>query len=534
MSLSYSVDTNLKDDLFQCPVCERQFSQSIIETHVNKCIFLNTQTENKLKRAGSYGDDNETVESAAHKRIKADVASVSTTSKEFPVSEKTPNKSKVDREMIPITESLTYDKNIPLAEFMRPSLLEDLVGHTDIFGPGCMIHSMLVKKKIPNMILWGPPGCGKTSLANVIANLCKELKTLRFVKLSATMCGVNEVKEVVKAAKNECQFKRHTVLFMDEIHRFNKLQQDTFLPHVESGIITLVGATTENPSFSLNNALLSRCRVIVLDKLSVENVVQILEKTIVKNNLAVIVDKLKERKSQFGEIKCLIERSSLQWLAEMCDGDARIALGALELTLNSQKPYDKSVPCVTLDEIKDGIKRTHILYDKKGDEHYNIISAIQKSIRASDDNAALYWTTRALHGGEDPLYIARRLIRTACEDIGLGDPNALVEAVSCLHGCQHIGMPECDVLLAQCAVRLARAPKSTEVYHAMKRVQQTLRDTKGSLPPIPMHLRNAPTKLMKELGYAKGYNKNHKNISGLTYVPEGMEGVNFFTDSNGC
>ncbi|CAG4944166.1 unnamed protein product [Colias eurytheme] len=216
----------------------------------------------------------------------------------------------------------------------------------------------------------------------------------------------------------------------------------------------------------------------------------------------------------------------------MSDGDARIALGALELALASHEKGSASTPVITLQNLKDGIKRTHILYDRKGEEHYNIISAIQKSIRASDDNAALYWTTRALHGGEDPLFIARRLIRTACEDIGLGNPNAIVEAVACLEGCKHIGMPECDVLLAQCAVRLARAPKSTEVYHAMKRVQHSLKETKGPLPPVPLVLRNAPTKLMKDLGYAEGYNTRHRDSSGFVYMPEGLENVNFFNEDN--
>ncbi|XP_038210793.1 ATPase WRNIP1-like isoform X2 [Zerene cesonia] len=422
------------------------------------------------------------------------------------------------------------NKDIPLAEFMRPSLLEDIIGHRESFGPGSMLHSILSKKKIPNMILWGPPGCGKTSIANVIANVCKEQSNLRFLKLSATMSGINDVKEVVKVAKNEAQFKRHTVLFMDEIHRFNKLQQDSFLPHVENGTITLIGATTENPSFSLNNALLSRCRVIVLDKLTVDDVTKILERAVEKNNL-VMVDDGEKITLENNTTKCLIERASLKWLAEMSDGDARIALGALELAIAShEKSAASTTPVITLQNLKDGIKRTHMLYDRKGEEHYNVISAIQKSIRASDDNAALYWTTRALHGGEDPLYIARRLIRTACEDIGLGNPNAIVEAVACLEGCKHIGMPECDVLLAQCAVRLARAPKSTEVYHAMKRVQRSLRETKGPLPPVPLVLRNAPTKLMKDLGYAEGYNTRNRDSSGFGYMPEGLENVNFFNE----
>ncbi|XP_030031502.1 ATPase WRNIP1 isoform X2 [Manduca sexta] len=423
----------------------------------------------------------------------------------------------------------------PLAETLRPVSLDDMVGQEQAFGQGSMIRSLLKQRKIPNMILWGPPGCGKTSLANIISNICKEqINTMRFVKLSATMSGINDVKEVVKVAKNEAQFKRQTILFMDEIHRFNKLQQDTFLPHVENGTITLIGATTENPSFSLNNALLSRCRVVVMEKLSVEDIMKILIKAIHRSKDTVIASSKKDIVNINVDScpRCIIEEPSLRWLAEVCDGDARVALGALELALasrNADRDVAVSGPAtLTLEDIKNGIKRSHVLYDRKGEEHYNIISALQKSIRASDDNAALYWTVRALHGGEDPLYIARRLVRAACEDIGLADQGALVEAVACYQGCQNIGMPECDVLLAQCAVRLARASKSREVYQAMKKCQQSLAETKGPLPPVPLHLRNAPTKLMKQLNYGKGYNLMHKNESGLTYMPEGMEDVTFF------
>ncbi|CAH2067141.1 unnamed protein product, partial [Iphiclides podalirius] len=425
-----------------------------------------------------------------------------------------------------------FREGIPLAEQMRPHKLDDIVGQPDAFGTNSLLHFMLEQKKIPNMILWGPPGCGKTSVANVISHICKESNNLRFVKLSATMAGVNDIKEVVKVAKNEVQYKRQTVLFMDEIHRFNKLQQDSFLAHVEDGTIILIGATTENPSFSLNNALLSRCRVVVMSKLTVKDIVEILKRTLVRNKLATIVNTLEDIDTIDGnrapQNVAIIENSSLQWLAEVCDGDARIALGCLELALTAAKA--QSVPVVTLSDLQNGIKRSHVLYDRSGEEHYNIISAIHKSIRASDDNAALYWTTRALHSGEDPLYIARRLVRIACEDVGLGEQNAVVEAVACLHGCQHIGMPECDILLVQCAVSLARAPKSREVYDAMKKCQAFLKEAKGPLPSVPLHLRNAPTKLMKDMGYAKGYNLLHKDESGLDYMPDGMKNINFFNN----
>ncbi|XP_047987017.1 ATPase WRNIP1-like isoform X2 [Leguminivora glycinivorella] len=512
------------DGSVACPVCNREFRKDQIEDHVNKCLFLNTQPEKSVtKRTGSFFNS----VSPKEKRIKTENSLNNNAQKYKESSNSTLNSNGKEE---------NADKSVPLAEQMRPLSLDDIVGHKAAFGAGTMLRSMLEQNKIPNMILWGPPGCGKTSMANVIAQICKKQKNMRFVKMSATMSGINDVKEVVKIAKNEAQFKRQTVLFMDEIHRFNKLQQDSFLPHVENGTIILIGATTENPSFSLNNALLSRCKVVVMEKLTVEDVMLILERAVAKNKEAVLVDT--ENKFECptdGDIpRCLVERASLRWLAEVSDGDARVALGALELALTARagavRLHETGPALLTLDDIKDGIKRSHMLYDHHGEEHYNTISAIHKSIRAGDDNAALYWTTRALHGGEDPLYIARRLVRAACEDIGLADHTAIVEAVSCLQGCQHVGMPEADVLLAQCAVRLARAPKSREVYVAMQRCQRSLKEAKGPLPPIPLHLRNPTTKLMKDIGYGKGYNLRHKDESGLTYMPEGMEDVDFFRD----
>ncbi|KAJ0181997.1 hypothetical protein K1T71_002719 [Dendrolimus kikuchii] len=511
-------------DQVLCPVCNRGFEKLLIEEHVNKCLFLNVNTNAPNSKRSNC---TESKFSPQEKRVKFD--------NEFPGSSRTKEKQQVEKSM---KENTGKEPKTPLAESMRPLDLADIVGQIQAFGPGSMLRPMLEQNKVPNMILWGPPGCGKTSVANVIANICKKYNNMRFVKLSATMSGISDVKDVVKIAHNEAQFKRKTILFMDEIHRFNKLQQDTFLPHVENGTITLIGATTENPSFSLNNALLSRCRVVVLEKLSVHNIIEILKRALKKNKQAAIIkDKNWNSDCKTELLKYLIEEESLKWLAEVCDGDARVALNALELALAARDPGDAlhstGPATLTLEDIQNGIKRSHMVYDKSGEEHYNIISALQKSIRASDDNAALYWTVRALHGGEDPLYIARRLIRTACEDIGLADRNALVEAVACLQGCQHIGMPECDVLLSQCAVRLARAPKSRELHDAMKRCQRSLTAARGPLPSVPLHLRNAPTKLMKQLGYGKGYNISHRDDSGLTYLPEGLEDHNFFKDDNG-
>lgn len=347
------------------------------------------------------------------------------------------------------------------------------------------------------------------------------------------MSGVNDVKEAVKVAKNELRFKRKTILFLDEIHRFNKLQQDIFLPHVEAGTITLIGATTENPSFSLNSALLSRCRVIILEKIPPEDMLQILARA-VKEEQGEVRDFSKPTQDDpIGDVfpRFAIDLESLKWLSEICDGDARIGLNSLQLAVQTV-PVDEdksSLKTITLQDIQEGIKKSHILYDRKGDQHYDMISALHKSIRASDDSASLYWCTRMIVGGEDPRYICRRLVRAASEDIGLADPNAVQVALSALQAVQLVGMPESDCIITQCAVYLARAPKSRETYEATNTCRKDIENCKGLLPPVPLHLRNAPTKLMKEMGCAKGYNMGHKDVSGLTYMPEGMEDTDYFT-----
>ncbi|XP_075212732.1 ATPase WRNIP1-like isoform X2 [Lycorma delicatula] len=423
--------SEINDTLTVCPVCFKRFQFPEIEAHVNKCLFFSSNSKRSCESNASSSVE------TRPKKLKNDLM-------------QPPNKD--------ANKSVIMDNSVPLAEQMRPSSLDGYIGQDHVLGQNKILRSLLEKQEVPSMILWGPPGCGKTTLAHIISKnvQSKDSGQTRFIKLSATMTGVNEVKEVIKVAKNELNlFKRKTILFMDEIHRFNKLQQDTFLSHVESGCITLIGATTENPSFSLNSALLSRCRVIVLEKLKTDDLVCILKKAALKMNLLI---KKKNEENQMDNSTLVhsnvIDEDSIQWLAEMCDGDARIALNSLQLAFQSQKNDDHTF--ITLEDIKDGIKRSHLLYDRKGDEHYNIISAVHKSIRASDDNAALYWLTRMLEGGEDPLYIARRLVRAASEDIGLADPMAMTIAVSAMQGCQLIGKPECDVLLAQTAVYLAR------------------------------------------------------------------------------
>ncbi|KAK7598335.1 hypothetical protein V9T40_006570 [Parthenolecanium corni] len=530
------IELNMED--VDCPVCSRPINAKDIERHVNSCLFLNSSNDEipSRKRKENIVSPRPTkVSKSGGSSVPQNAVAqqeVSVSSRESKSSEllsTLPASNSMSKEVV----KREYSFEIPLAEALRPSILTDFVGQEQAVGSGSVLRKLLDKADIPSLILWGPPGCGKTTLANVIKEILnqhgKKFGTpVRFVKLHATMAGVGDVKEVINIAKNEFRmFNKKTILFMDEIHRFNKLQQDTFLPHVENGTITLIGATTENPSFSLNNALLSRCRVILLDKLSSENIKKILYRAV--EFLGGQVTSSNSKNEIEESAKWMIDHESIDWLAEISDGDARIALNSLQMAVQS-KSDSESCDLITLDDIKDGIKKSHILYDKKGEEHYNLISAVHKSIRASDDNAALYWVNRMLLGGEDPLFIARRLVRAAGEDIGLADPNALVLAVSTMHGCQQIGMPECDVLLSELAVYLARCPKSTEVYKAMNRVKAHIAEQKGPMPAVPLHLRNAPTKLMKNLGYGKGYNVLDKGSSGLEYMPEGLEHMNFFKE----
>ena len=538
----------INDEVSACPVCFNVFPVKEIEYHVNKCLFLSSKENDSSpstsgKRARQSDDDSRPKKTKYEGNVKIpnnnDNSSLSAGQ-----DRSEPSKCVMGNEKLPSNKVASIASGVPLAEQLRPECLDDYVGQEHVLGTDKILRLLLDKHDIPSMILWGPPGCGKTTLAHVIASQCKHQGlALRFAKLSATMSGINDVKEVVKVASNDLRnFKRRTILFMDEIHRFNKLQQDTFLPHVENGTIILIGATTENPSFSLNSALLSRCRVIVLEKLQSEDLVIILKRALKALGCSLALADDESTHSSDDELdgdtseekkttkRWSIDRKSVQWLADMCDGDARNALNSLQMALQAKtQEHATSEAChISLEDIQDGIKRSHLLYDKKGDEHYNIISAVHKSIRASDDNATLYWLTRMLEGGEDPVFIGRRLVRAAAEDIGLADPSALPMAVAAMQGCQLLGMPECDVLLAQCAVYLARAPKSTEVYRALLAAKSTVSQQKGPQPGVPLPLRNATSKLARELGWGKTYNVRHKDHSGLTYMPAGLEDVNFF------
>ncbi|XKL64535.1 hypothetical protein PGB90_004621 [Kerria lacca] len=527
-----------------CPVCNKMIHINEIEHHVNNCLFLNSSYDNDLnkkrkdntisprqKKSIKWSNASNNKNKASEVENKNNLSSVSIQSNPYSLSRHSNLNQKTTET---IEEKKEYSFDIPLAEALRPSSLNDFVGQEKIIGDNTVLRKLLDNADVPSLILWGPPGCGKTTLANVIKDMLlqhskqRDNKSVRFVKLYATMAGVGDVKDVINVAKNELRmFQKRTVLFMDEIHRFNKAQQDTFLPHIENGTITLIGATTENPSFSLNNALLSRCRVIVLEKLHAENITKILHRAVDYVGGYVIINE--DDTCNKMNAKWRIDLATIQWLAEISDGDARIALNSLQMSIQSKKNSDINI---SLKDIQDSIKKSHILYDKKGDEHYNLISALHKSIRASHDSASLYWLARMLEGGEDPIYIARRLVRAASEDIGLAEPNALVLAVSTLQGCQSIGMPECDVLLAQLTVFLARCPKSREMDNAMSKAKSFVTSHKGALPSVPLHLRNAPTKLMKTLGYGHQYNMKHKTESGLEYMPEGFEHVTFFNEDD--
>jgi len=379
----------------------------------------------------------------------------------------------------------------PLADRMRPQTLEEYEGQIAAVGDQGFLKAALNKDQLPSMIFWGPPGVGKTTLGQIIANMTKS----RYMPFSAVSGTVKDVRDLIKDAETRRKFyAEKTILFVDEIHRFNKAQQDAFLPAVERGIITLIGATTENPSFEVNAALLSRCRVVILQKLDVPAIEKILRRALTN----------KER--GLGKEGLEIDDETITALAMIANGDARSALNTLEIAAHiAPHSTDGSPtrPNITQDLLKQALQRTHLLYDRNGEEHYNIISALHKSMRGHDANAALYWLGRMLEAGEEPLYVARRLVRFASEDIGLADPQALVQAVTAYQACHMIGMPECNVILAQCVAYLAKAPKSNALYEAYGAVQQDIRDLPNE--PVPLHIRNAPTKLMKNLGYGKGY-----------------------------
>ena len=385
----------------------------------------------------------------------------------------------------------------PLAYRMRPKNLSEFVGQEHLIGNGKILKKMIESDNVSSMIFWGPPGVGKTTLARIIAHETKS----DFINFSAVTSGIKEIKKVMEDADNNKKLGIKTILFVDEIHRFNKAQQDAFLPFVEKGAIVLIGATTENPSFEINNALLSRCRTFVLKELSVENILTLLKRAITD-------------KRGFGKSKVEIAEDDLKFIATFASGDARSALTTLDMIITNSDIDKDGVIHVTRENIEECLTKKTLLYDKDGEEHYNIISALHKSMRNSDPDAAVYWLARMLEAGEEPLYIARRIVRFASEDIGLADTNALNVAINVYQACHFIGMPECNVHLAEAVIYMSIAPKSNACDVAY---MNACRDALNTIAePVPLQIRNAPTKLMQNLNYGKGYKYAHDYEDKLT------------------
>jgi putative ATPase len=396
---------------------------------------------------------------------------------------------------------------------MRPRDLSEFVGQEHLVGEGKILRQMIERDQIPSMILWGPPGVGKTTLANVVANATKA----EFVNYSAVTSGIKEIKEIMARAESGRRVGIRTVLFVDEIHRFNKAQQDAFLPYVEQGSIILIGATTENPSFEVNSALLSRCKVFVLKGLEEADLVKLLRRAL-------------ESERGFGRLKVSCSDDVLRKIAVFSNGDARNALGTLETAVANSTVGQDGNPAIDEDVLSQVVSRKALMYDKTGEEHYNIISALHKSMRNSDPDAAVYWLARMLEGGEDPLYIARRCIRFASEDVGLADPNALLLATAAWDACHNLGVPECNVHLTEIVVYLSLAPKSNAMEEAYNRAAADAQNMMAE--PVPLQIRNAPTRLMKSLDYGKGYSYAHhteEKIARMSCLPESLEGRRYYT-----
>jgi putative ATPase len=407
------------------------------------------------------------------------------------------------------------EKEAPLAARMRPSNLHDFVGQEHLIGEGRVLRKAIETGQLPSIIFWGPPGSGKTTLAHIISNSTDSY----FSPISAVSAGVADLRRIIDEAKERHKlYQQRTIMFIDEIHRFNKAQQDAVLPYVEDGTITLIGATTENPSFEVISPLLSRCRVFTLNPLSGEEI------------SIIIMRSLKDQLQGLGGFNIELDKDALNHLITMSNNDARVALNALEMAFQTTPPDDKSTRCISLATIEDAIQHRALRYDKDGEEHFDIISALHKSMRGSDPDASLYWLARMLEAGEDPLYIARRLVRFASEDIGMADPQALVIAMTAQQAVHFIGMPEGNLALAEATVYLATAPKSNSLYRAYSQVQEEVK--KGSIESVPLHLRNPLTPLMKNMGYGKGYKSAHNypgHIVQQQNLPNSLQGKHFYT-----